>query len=108
MNETPMLFPMAPGEFWKQMRTIIEEVVNEKLNQLPVPNPLNFPNKALLKAVEICELFQVSKPTIYEWLKQGKLKSIKIESRRYFLKQDIDELIKNSKSVPNPAGKIPS
>ena len=32
MNETPMLFPMAPAEFWKQIRTTIEEVVNEKLN----------------------------------------------------------------------------
>jgi hypothetical protein len=33
MNETPMLFPITPGEFWKQIRTIIEEVVTEKLNQ---------------------------------------------------------------------------
>jgi excisionase family DNA binding protein len=108
MNETPMLFPMAPSEFWKQMKMIIEEVVKEKLNQPPVSISSNFPNKALLKAVEICELFQVSKPTIYEWLKQGKLKSIKIEWRRYFLRQDIDELIKNSKSMPIQAGKIPS
>ena len=33
MNETPMLFPITPGEFWKQIRTTIEEVVTEKLNQ---------------------------------------------------------------------------
>ena len=56
------------------------------------------PLKKLLKAKEVCELFQVSKPTIYEWLKQGKLKSIKIESRRYFLWQDIEELIQRSGS----------
>ena len=33
MNETPMLFPIPPSEFWKQIRIIIEEVVTEKLNQ---------------------------------------------------------------------------
>jgi hypothetical protein len=33
MQETPMLFPMVPAEFWKQIRSTIEEVVNEKINQ---------------------------------------------------------------------------
>jgi excisionase family DNA binding protein len=57
------------------------------------------PLKKLLKTKEVCELFQVSKPTIYEWLKQGKLKSIKIGSRRYFLWQDIEELIQRSGDI---------
>ncbi len=32
MQETPMLFPITPTEFWKQIRITIDEVVSEKLN----------------------------------------------------------------------------
>ncbi len=28
MNETAMRFPMPPAEFWKQIRTTIEEVTD--------------------------------------------------------------------------------
>jgi excisionase family DNA binding protein len=97
MENVQMLFPMEPVEFWSHLKTIIEEVVDQKNSpiskQTSVQDP---PLKKLLKAKEVCELFQVSKPTIYEWLKQGKLKSIKIESRRYFLWEDIEDLIQRS------------
>ena len=94
MNETPMLFPIAPGEFWKQIRTTIEEVVNEKLNQQTASPPVShLPEKALLKPAEVCAIFQVSKPTLYEWLKQKKLKSFKIKSRRYFSRIDIEAIV---------------
>ena len=95
MNETPMLFPIAPSEFWKQIRTTIEEVVSEKMNQqiLSQANP-RLPEKVLLKASDVCEIFQVSKPTLYEWLKQNRLKSFKIKSRRYFSRTDIEAIIR--------------
>ena len=94
MNETPMLFPITPSEFWKQIKIIIENVIAEKLSQQRVP-PANthLPQKALLKVSDVCEIFQISKPTLYEWLKQEKLKSFKIHSRRYFNRKDIDDLI---------------
>ena len=96
MNETPMLFPVSPAEFWKQLRTVIEEVVDERLSKRPVINDSanHLPEKALLKTSEVCFIFQVSKPTVYEWLKQEKLKSFKVKSRRYFRKEDIEEVIK--------------
>jgi len=94
MNETPMLFPITPSEFWKQIRITIEEVVTDKLNQQKnAPTNSHLPEKALLKASDVCAIFQVSKPTLYEWLKQKKLKSFKIKSRRYFNRADIDDLI---------------
>jgi len=94
MNETPMLFPIAPSEFWKQIRTVIDEVVTEKLSQQNLsPIKYHLPDKALLKASDVCEIFQVSKPTLYEWLKQNKLKSFKVKSRQYFNRADIDHLI---------------
>ena len=94
MNETPMLFPITPSEFWKQIRATIEEVVTEKLSlTLQQQTNSHLPEKALLKASDVCEIFQVSKPTLYEWLKQKKLKSFKIMSRRYFLRAEIEALI---------------
>lgn len=95
MQETPMLFPITPTEFWKQIRITIDEVITEKLSQqIPQqPNP-HLPEKALLKAADVCQIFQVSRPTLYEWLKQNKLKSFKIKSRRYFSRTDIEAVIR--------------
>ena len=95
MQETPMLFPITPSEFWKQIRITIDEVVSEKLSQqLPLQTNPHLPEKALLKATDVCEIFQVSRPTLYEWLKQNKLKSFKIKSRRYFSRTDIEAVIR--------------
>jgi len=100
MNETPMLFPITPAEFWKQIKIVIEQVITEKLNQQQIsPAKSHLPEKALLKASDVCAIFQVSKPTLYEWLKQKKLKSFKIKSRRYFTREDIDTLIRGNGSV---------
>jgi len=97
MNETPMLFPITPSEFWKQIKTIIEDVIAEKLKQQKFSPPnSHLPEKPLLKASDVCEIFQVSKPTLYQWLKQKKVKSFKVKSRRYFNRSDIDALINNS------------
>ena len=99
MNETPILFPIAPSEFWKQIRTTIEEVVTEQLHQQNLSQAnSHLPDKALLKASDVCEIFQVSKPTLYEWLKQNKLKSFKVKSRRYFNRADIDNLINQNRN----------
>ena len=99
MNETPMLFPIALSEFWKQIRTIIDDVVTEKLSQQNLSQTnCHLPDKALLKASDVCEIFQVSKPTLYEWLKQNKLKSFKVKSRRYFNRADIDHLINQTET----------
>ncbi len=95
MQETPMLFPITPSEFWKQIRITIDEVVSERLSQQsPLQTNPHLPEKALLKATDVCEIFQVSRPTLYEWLKQNKLKSFKIKSRRYFSRADIEDVIR--------------
>jgi excisionase family DNA binding protein len=93
---TPILFPYQPEEYWQQIRQIIREEVN-KLDQLKsVPNTYDTPGltyKPLYKIAEVCALFQITKPTIYDWVKHGKLKPYKIRSRVYFLWQDIQQLL---------------
>jgi excisionase family DNA binding protein len=94
MQETPMLFPVTQVEFWKQMRAVIEEVLESKSKiKQQEPATTHLPEKPLLKLKDVCDIFQVSKPTLYEWIRQGKLKSFKVRSRRYFSRADIDAII---------------
>ena len=97
MENVQMLVPMEPKEFWRRLKSVVEEVVMESKKAGPVDKHTDRP---LLKAAQICEIFHISKPTIYDWLKQGKLKSVKIQSRRYFHWKDVEELIQQSKVNP--------
>lgn len=94
MQGQQILVSIEIEEFWRQMRVLIEDVLIEK-NIISHSSENNSSAPKLLKAKEVCELFQVSKPTIYDWMQKGKLRSIKIESRRFFL---IEELIRKNKS----------
>ena len=98
-------FSNSSSEFWKQIKIIIEEVIAEKLTQQKI-SPLNnhLPEKTLVKPSNVCEIFQVSKPTLYEWLRQKKLKSFKIMSRRYFLRAEIEALISEQEKLLTSTG----
>lgn len=93
----PMLFPYAPAEYWEQIRQIIREEVKSAEKERAVSPPTfqtpGLTYKPLFKIAEVCALFHVSKPTIYDWVKHGKLKPYKIRSRVYFLWQDIQQLL---------------
>lgn len=95
-----MLFPVAPSEFWKQIKVVVAEVVDAKLAaiQTETPSWQDMPEKTLLKATEVCEIFRVSKPTLYAWIRQDKLRSFKIRSRRYFSRADIELVIRQTQT----------
>ena len=93
---TPMLFPYDPEKFWQSIRSIIREEVSSAEKQRPVSPAYETPGmtyKPLYKIAEVCSIFHVTKPTIYDWVKHGKLKPFKIRSRVYFLSQDIQRLM---------------
>jgi excisionase family DNA binding protein len=99
-NETtPILVPIDPEMFWEQMRLIIREEINNHQRKVPVHEEQLFQTagltyKPLYKMTEVCKFFQISRPTVYDWIKQGKLKPYKIQSRVYFLYEDIRVLLK--------------
>lgn len=93
---TPMLFPFEPEQFWSTIRQIIREEITSINKNLPANPSYETPGltyKPLYKIAEVCQLFQVSKPTIYDWIKKGQLKPYRIRSRVYFLWQDIQSLL---------------
>ncbi|MBX3255677.1 MAG: helix-turn-helix domain-containing protein [Chitinophagaceae bacterium] len=95
-SPTPMLFPFEPEQFWLFMRQVIREEITNVQKIKPVNSGYDTPGmiyKPLFKITEVCQLFQVSKPTIYDWIRHGKLKPYKIRSRVYFLWQDIQHLL---------------
>ena len=57
--------------------------------------------KPLYKIAELCSMFQVTRPTIYEWINSGKLKPYKIRSRVYFLWEDIQQLFRREECCEN-------
>jgi excisionase family DNA binding protein len=96
MQPTPMLFPYEPEKFWQSIRQIIREEVTQLEKQKPESpsyQTAGMTYKPLYKIAEVCALFNVTKPTIYEWIRHGKLKPFKIRSRVFFLWQDIQQLI---------------
>ncbi|MBA3674170.1 MAG: helix-turn-helix domain-containing protein [Chitinophagaceae bacterium] len=93
----PILIPFEPEEFWNHIRVIIREEVSRNQKEQPLMTTImdtpGLTEKPLYKIQEICSLFKVTKPTIYDWIKHGKLKRVKIRSRVYFLGNDIKQLI---------------
>lgn len=92
---------MEPEEFWSGIRKVLDESITDYFSK-HTPAQENRP--PLLKATDVCEILKISKPTIYEWLRIGKLPSVKIQSRRYFRWKDVEELIEKSRKNPLNAG----
>ncbi len=93
---TPVLFPYEPEQFWQLLRKIIREEVSHVCAEKAVSGSHEVSgmlSKPLYKMVEVCAMFHVTKPTMYDWVKHGKLKPYKIRSRVYFLEQDIRQLL---------------
>jgi excisionase family DNA binding protein len=93
---TPMLFPYEPEQFWEHIRLIIREEITKTKKEKPAAAVTETPGltyKPLFKIAEVCTLFDVTRPTIYEWIKDGKLKPYKIGRRVYFLWNDIQQLL---------------
>jgi excisionase family DNA binding protein len=99
MGDVQMLFPMEPKEFWQKLKAIVEQVVIEHSNTGPTidTGDQNGP-RPLLKVKEVCKILKISKPTLYEWMKQGRIESVKIKTRRYFKEVDVEKLIESNRS----------
>ena len=88
---------MSPEEYWRKLSETMDRLLNEKLKQSSYPSPPpGMTTRPLLSIKEVCDLFQITKPTIYEWTRHGKLKPYKVRARVYFLMADIEALIKQS------------
>lgn len=96
--ETPILFPVDPNEFYRRLAEIIRRTVLETYPPAPlVPPPAGLSLKPLLSIREVCQLFGISRPTVDEWHQEGELRKVKIRGKVYFLTDDIQMLIQDSR-----------
>src|SRR5215467_9709704 len=96
-TDMPMLFPIEQNDFWSQIRQIIKEEVslfNKGKEARPLTQTQGLTEKPLYKINELCTIFNISRTTIYDWVKHGKLKKVKVRSRVYFLGTDVQNLLK--------------
>jgi excisionase family DNA binding protein len=96
-NTVPMLLPYEPGEFWTQLRQIIHEEIamSQSSPEKGIQNVFGtsgLMNKPLYEIDEICRLFNVSRTTIDDWVKVGKLRKVKVRRRVYFLSYEVQRL----------------
>lgn len=95
-SSVSILLPVELDQFWQQIRLIIrEEMKTLQTNhaQEPVYETSGLTYKPLYKMAEVCAMFKVTRPTIYDWIRHGKLKPYKIRSRVYFLWNNIQQLL---------------
>jgi predicted DNA-binding transcriptional regulator AlpA len=90
-----LLFTCDPEDFWREVRRIIKEEVSGS-GRLATENADEEPpmgSQSLYKIKDLCRIFSVSKPTIYEWIRIGKLHPRRIKRRVFFLEKDLKELL---------------
>jgi len=74
------------------VREAVESANNSGANQ---DSAVPMGNQSLYKIKDLCRIFSISKPTVYEWIKAGKLKPRRIKGRVFFLEKDIRSLLED-------------
>lgn len=78
--------------FVSDLEEIIRRVFQEKHQQLPQKKEVL--TKELVTLKEITQIFKISKPTVYKWVRMGFLpQSIKIGGRVYYYRSEIEKLV---------------
>ena len=75
--------------FWEKMRKIVREEIAFALRVQGMIKPA----EKSYTISEFCKRFQISKPTLYEWIKMGKIKPVKIGRRVFFNRKDVESLL---------------
>jgi hypothetical protein len=91
-NNAPFLLIQKPQELIKLFEGLIDRKIREIAVQIPAP-PVNAAGESpFLSTKEVQKIFSVSRQTINDWRKSGLLPSIKIKSRRYFFRDQVQAL----------------
>lgn len=79
-------------EFFNKIRKVIKEELSENKKEKSSEKKSPF-----IKIDEVCKILQVSKPTVYQWVKKELVKIYKVSSRTYFNKDEILNFLNSQK-----------
>lgn len=81
---TSILFSDTPEHFYQQLRECIQQTIQKELSTLKKDD-----EEIYLKKHEVCQLLQVSKPTVDSHVERGYYKKHNIGSRVFYNKGEI-------------------
>lgn len=95
-NSGTVWYIPQPQELIKLFEGLIDQKIREVLaSAQEIPNyAIQQDDSPFLSAKEVQQIFNVSRQTINDWRKSELLPSFKIKSRRYFFKEQVQELRK--------------
>ncbi len=92
-NNAPFLLVQKPLELIRLFEGLIDQKIKEVL-ALNSTTKRIYPNEdtPFLSAKDVQKIFKVSRQTINDWGKSELLQSFKIKSRRFFFKEQVEQL----------------
>jgi excisionase family DNA binding protein len=94
-NNKP-LYSLTIGEFKK----LLVDFTSLKLDESIMQKSKNAESQ-LIKIGKLCELLQISRVTVFKWIKKGKLRAYHINSRLYFKMQDVEMALNSRRKDKN-------
>lgn len=94
VNENaPFLLVQKPQELIRLFEGMIDQKIKEVLASNTTPRQF-YPNEdsPFLSAKDVQRIFNVSRQTINDWRKSELLQSFTIKSRRYFFKEQVEQM----------------
>jgi hypothetical protein len=91
-DNAPFLLIQKPQELIKLFEGLIDRKIREMGVQAPPPPASLAAESPFLSTKDVQKIFNVSRQTINDWRKSGLLPSIKIKSRRYFFREQVQSL----------------
>jgi hypothetical protein len=91
-NNAPFLLIQKPQELIKLFEGLIDRKIREIGTLIPTPQVSAAGESPFLSTKDVQKIFSVSRQTINDWRKSGLLPSIKIKSRRYFIREQVQAL----------------
>lgn len=82
-----------PTDFITELKNALIPELEEKLSRKFQPKE---PSQYLTRD-EVCDMLKIDLSTLYRWDKTGKLKSLSIGNRVYYLRSYLDETLQKSR-----------
>jgi excisionase family DNA binding protein len=88
----PQQFQLMLELFAGFIKGCVQQSVSEAMRFEPAliqSTPISSRVEDIIVTKDVCELFKISRPTVNEWMKSGKLPYRRIGRRVYFVRQEV-------------------
>jgi hypothetical protein len=100
-DNAPFLLIQKPQELIKLFEGLIDRKIRE-IGVIALPQSASLAGESpFLSTKDVQKIFNVSRQTINDWRKSGLLPSIKIKSRRYFIRDQVQALHQTGAAASN-------